>query len=173
MNKKKIIYGMSILVTFVILLIIYSECLIKNKDNNINEITKYRLITDMRQTTMLNDGGSHTNQYYDIDFENMNVVKYEDIYKGFEGYIYKGKKLYEKQLKRSENEKLKKLISKIIEEKSEVLNLEKSDCKYYILLPLNDSSINYNNMEELENIEGSIIYNNYELIKSIENILKN
>ena len=55
------IYGMSILVIFVIMLIIYTECLIKNKDDNINEITKYRLITDMCQTTMQNDGGSHTN----------------------------------------------------------------------------------------------------------------
>ena len=162
---------MSILVIFVIMLIIYTECLIKNKDDDINEITKYRLITDMCQTTMLDDGGSHTNQYYDIDFENMNVVKYEDRYKGFEGYVYKGKKLYKKQLKKNENEELKKLISKITEEKEEDLDLKKSNWKYYILVTLNDSNINYDNMAELENIEGNIKYNDYEVIKSIENIL--
>lgn len=174
LNKKKkiLIYGMGILLVYLMWMTLHMLFVTNRKDYNIDEQVKYLLITDMHQNTMLNDGGSHTNQYYEINFKNMSVVKYEDKYKGFEGYVYKRKKLYEKNLKKSENEKLKKYISKIIKDKQSNVDLTTSNWKYYILIPHDNSNISYNNMEELENSKGSIIYNDYETIKSIEDILK-
>ena len=107
LNKKKkiLIYGMGILLVYLMWMTLHMLFVTNRKDYNIDEQVKYLLITDVHQNTMLNDGGSHTNQYYEINFKNMSVVKYEDKYKGFEGYVYKRKKLYEKNLKKSENEK--------------------------------------------------------------------
>ena len=106
LNKKNkiLIYGIGILLVCIVLIGLY---MVNKKNYNIDEQVKYLLITDMFSTTMLNDGGSHTNQYYEINFRNMNVIKYEDKYNAFEGYAYKRKKLYEKKLKSSENKKLK------------------------------------------------------------------
>ena len=172
LNKKNkiLIYGIGILLVCIVLMGLY---MVNKKNYNIDEQVKYLLITDMFTTTMLNDGGSHTNQYYEINFRNMNVIKYEDKYNAFEGYAYKRKKLYEKKLKSSENKKLKKYISKIIKEKQSNVDLAVSNWKYYILIPIDNSTVDYNNIEELENFKGSIIYNDYEVIELIEDLLKN
>lgn len=42
---------------------------------NLDNENKYEVITDMRYKTMLNDGGSHTNVYYQIDFEHDIAIK--------------------------------------------------------------------------------------------------
>ena len=41
---------------------------------------KYTIITDLRWKTMLNDGGSNTSLYYQIDLDNMIVKKIEEEY---------------------------------------------------------------------------------------------
>lgn len=170
MNKKKIICIIGIVIIAIIAAIIVLG-LKETKEKN-NETVKYRLITDLNQKTMRDDGGSHINQYYEIDSENMIITKYEDEYKGFEGYIYKRKKLYEKQLNESENEELNKLINKIIERKNEEKDLKKSNWHYYSLVVIDDLSIDYENIVELEKTGEKILVNDYELIESIENILK-
>ena len=54
--------------------------------------------------TMQDDGGSHTSQYYIIDFKDKVATKYEDCYVGFKGYRYQRKLLYSKSLNNSEIE---------------------------------------------------------------------
>ena len=53
------------------------------------------------------------------------------------------------------------------------MDLAVSNWKYYILIPIDNSTVDYNNIEELENFKGSIIYNDYEVIELIEDLLKN
>ena len=59
---------------------------------------------------MQNDGGSHTDIYYQIDFNKGTSVKCADIYAGLEGYVYTGKVLFSKKL----NEITKRGISATI-----------------------------------------------------------
>ena len=47
----------------------------------------YVFVTDMAIKTMLNDGGTHTDIYYEVDLKNNSVVKKQDEYKGFEGKV--------------------------------------------------------------------------------------
>ena len=42
----------------------------------------YVFVTDMAIKTMLNDGGTHTDIYYEVDLKNNSVVKKQDEYKG-------------------------------------------------------------------------------------------
>ena len=42
---------------------------------------KYLIVTDFQCKTMMNDGGSHTNIYYNIDLENNIVQKVKETYK--------------------------------------------------------------------------------------------
>lgn len=78
MNKKSIII---VLVTVIIVIAIAfgaTMAIYKGKDKN-NDIN-YTIITNSRWLTMLNDGGSHTNIYYEIDLENQNVNKVTESY---------------------------------------------------------------------------------------------
>lgn len=171
-RNKILIFGYFILLANIMMILFIFNTGNKNEDV-IDEQENYLLITDMFQKTMLNDGGSCLNQYYEINFKNMSVIKYEDYYKGFEGFIYKRKELYEKKLNSNENSKLKKYLNEILEEKQSSVDLSTSNFQYYILIPVDNFNIDYNNMEELEGIEGSIIYNDYEVIELIDELLKN
>ncbi len=172
MNKKK-----NYVICSIVVIIVFIICLLflKKTNDSSNVIMQYRLITDKHSNTMLNDGGSHINQYYEISFDKRIVVKYEDKYKGLEGYIYKRKKLYEKKLSTSDNKELQTLINKIIDNKGIELDLPSSNYNYYALIDLSVLNKEYNSLDEflkLFNTEGTIVYNNYEVINSIEELLK-
>lgn len=65
---------------------------------NTNDSLQYTIITDSKYKTLLNDGGSNYNIYYELDL-NKNIVKqFMDHYIGFKGYEYQGKLIYEKNI---------------------------------------------------------------------------
>ena len=107
--------------------------------------------------TMQDDGGSHTSQYYIIDFKDKVATKYEDCYVGFKGYKYQRKLLYSKSLNNSEIESLKRLIEKVEENKHKKMNLEESNYLYYSLY-----------LQDGEEVD----FNDYDIIYEMEEILK-
>ena len=154
MNKKK-----NYVICSIVVIIVFIICLLflKKTNDSSNVIMQYRLITDKHSNTMLNDGGSHINQYYEISFDKRIVVKYED------------------KLSTSDNKELQTLINKIIDNKGIELDLPSSNYNYYALIDLSVLNKEYNSLDEflkLFNTEGTIVYNNYEVINSIEELLK-
>ena len=143
--KEKII---SILIP---ILMVISVVLIGIKSMN-KTITKYTIITDYKYLTMMNDGGSNTNIYYEIDINKKEVKKLEDRYKGFEGYLYQGKEIYNKKISKELNKELEKIIKELINKE------DKNDTKNY-----SPFQINYNKKEKT-------IYN-LESINKLRNIL--
>lgn len=116
---------------------------------------KYQITTSMKFMTMRNDGGSHTNLYYQIDLNENKVIKCEDEYAGFKGYKYEGKVLDVKKLNAKEKQDLKLLLDNIsnnIREEPEEFIYD-----FYIL-----SSVNKNDVK---------IYDK-EIIKSLNNLLE-
>ncbi|MBQ9072366.1 MAG: hypothetical protein IJY25_04345 [Bacilli bacterium] len=109
MNKKFIL----VLIIIVILGICLGLGIMKIfKTQNSQKVknNEYIIVTDYKYKTMLNDGGSHHNIYYEISG---NVVKkYEDYYIGFKGYEYQGKLIYEKEI----SNKIKKELISLIEQ---------------------------------------------------------
>ncbi len=71
---------------------------------------QYTIITDSQYKTLQNDGGSNYNVYYEINFENNVIKKYEDHYIGFKGYEYQGKLIYEKSINENTVNDLKVLL---------------------------------------------------------------
>ena len=76
------------------------EAIIHNDESliNVNNDEIYKLVTDMWCKTMLNDGGSHESSYYVFDFSKNKVEKYESYYRAYEGYDYKDRLIYTKEI---------------------------------------------------------------------------
>ena len=75
--------------------IIYND---ENLLNNMYDLKtqQYTIVTDSKYQTLLNDGGSNYNIYYELDLNSNIIKKYEDHYIGFKGYEYQKKLVYEK-----------------------------------------------------------------------------
>lgn len=74
---------MTILIAVVILFIGISVYFFYNNHKTtlkLDNSTKYVIITDSRWKTMLNDGGSNTNVFYEIYLENNSVTKITESY---------------------------------------------------------------------------------------------
>lgn len=113
--SKKII---PIIILCLLLIIIFSVYIF-NKNNysfNLNSENKYKIETDMRWITMQNDGGSHTNIYYEVDLDNKVVSKFEERYQanlGGKPKINKNK-IYEKKIDDKLQNHIKILFNEII-----------------------------------------------------------
>ena len=134
-NKKiLIIISILIIIAIMIMLIIYNK---KNSEEysnfTLDSDLKYILTTNAKIFTMQDDGGSHINDYYQIDFDNNQVTKCEDKYVGFKGYKYKGKILYTRNLNEDEINELKFLIDEVITKKDDGQNTSTSNYNYYTL----------------------------------------
>ena len=134
-NKKiLIIISILIIIAIIIMLIIYNK---KNSEEysnfTLDSDLKYILTTNAKIFTMQDDGGSHINDYYQIDFDNNQVTKCEDKYVGFKGYKYKGKILYTRNLNEDEINELKFLIDEVITKKDDGQNTSTSNYNYYTL----------------------------------------
>ena len=134
-NKKiLIIISILIIIAIIIMLIIYNK---KNSEEysnfTLDSDLKYILTTNAKIFTMQDDGGSHINDYYQIDFDNNQVTKCEDKYVGFKGYKYKGKILYTRNLNEDEINELKLLIDEVITKKDDGQNTSTSNYNYYTL----------------------------------------
>lgn len=141
-NNKKILIIISILVivAITIALLIYNK---KNEYSNfiLDSDSKYILTTNTKILTMQNDGGSHMNNYYQIDFDNNQIIKCQDKYVGFKGYEYKGKIIYTKKLNEKETSEIKSLIDEIIAKKDEEQVQSTSNFNYYTISTIDDEEI--------------------------------
>lgn len=83
----------------------------ENFDLNTNN--KYLITTGSKSLTMLSDGGSNYNRYYEIDLDKNSIRKLEDHYIGFKGYEYIGKIIYNKTINNDDAIRLKSLLDKV------------------------------------------------------------
>lgn len=119
------------------------------KDDDISY--EYKIITDSKYKTLQNDGGSHINIYYKINFSTKTITKYEDSYIGFEGYEYKDKIIYKKNIDINTNKRIKLLINNLI--KKEDINDKNSYSSYIVEFNGNSKEIyNSNSIKSLEDI---------------------
>lgn len=126
MRKNILIIVLIILIIVVVLALIFKpnvQSVTQAEEFNLDNEYKYIITTSASKFSMQNDGGSHTNIYYLVDLNINKVTKCEDKYIGFEGYEYKGKVLYSKELSETENQKLKLILDNIDKEnkKEEVI----------------------------------------------------
>ena len=118
-----------------------NEIIEQDKDEN----KLYKITTDSYMATMLDDGGSHTNIYYTINLKESNIKKFEDKYKGNEGWLYKNKIVYDKQLNEKEKKKIRDILENI-SNNSDILN-SVYDVGYYIVKLNNEEEKTTNNQE--------------------------
>ena len=85
------------------------------KDFKVDNKNRYIVTTDKKLKTLENDGGSYINIYYAIDLDKKIAIQVEDRYIGFDGYSYKDKINYKKELSDKEAKKIEKLIKRMIE----------------------------------------------------------
>lgn len=154
MNKKsKIFIIFSIILIFVIS-ILYIGFFYKNDYTfELNSENKYRIETDMQWSTMQNDGGSHTNIYYNIDFGNNVISKISESYQANLGGKSKTtiKEIYNKELNINLQKELKSLLVEVM------LKEDVNDTENYhpfIISTLNNekSVYNLNTIEKINNI---------------------
>ena len=88
---------------------------------------------------MQNDGGSHTNIYYEIDLNENNVAKRADKYVGFEGYEYKEKMIFSKKLNETEKNELKLMLDNAIKNGTE--KTDKINFNFYLISSFNNKDI--------------------------------
>ena len=157
--KKKILI---LVITIILIIVAIVVGILKNKktEDNYSELgfidnqNKYIITTDIKWISMQNDGGSHTNVYYQIDFNKSTVQKCEDKYVGFDGYEYKEKIIFSKKLSETEKSQLKSILDNAIKngtEKTDAINFN-----FYLISSFDSEDVK--------------IYNN-EIINIIKNIL--
>lgn len=154
--RNKIDTIIAILITIIIiLLIILIFKIINNKVQYskfvLNSSSKYIVTTSSKFLTVEDNGSSNTNIYYQIDLEDKKVIKCEDKYVGFEGYKYKGKIIYSKNLDEDTTKNLKDLIENIIETKDKEKDL--SNYNYYTLSSLEHEDIKIIDLSIIEKFE--------------------
>ena len=79
-NSKWIKIAIGIVLILFIGIIVYNFIGTNKEDTKLDNTNAYIVITDYRCQTMQNDGGSHTDIYYEIDLENNNVNKVTESY---------------------------------------------------------------------------------------------
>ena len=116
MKKEILIIAIVILIIFLIgaIILINKKQGYTKSDFALDSENKYIVTTDTKYKTVRDDGGSHTNIYYQIDLDNNSVIKCEDVYVGFKGYEHEGKIIATKELSNDEENELVSLFDKII-----------------------------------------------------------
>lgn len=152
--KKKILSTIIVVLLIVVLIFILNIIINKPKDYTksafvLDSDNKYKITTNMKWMTMQNDGGSHINIYYQIDFNENRVIKCEDKYVGFKGYEYEGKILYSKEISEKEKQKLKSIFENISNNSEES---ERSNFDFYILSSLNHDDIRIYDKDIINNL---------------------
>lgn len=119
----------------------------------LNSENKYRIETDMQWITMQNDGGSHTNIYYNIDFDDHVISKIVEEYQANLGGKPKTtiNEIYSKELDFKLQKDLKSLLVEVMEK--EDIN-ETKNYNFFTITTLNTEKIIYdlNTIEKINNI---------------------
>lgn len=75
---------------------------------------QYTIVDDTRWTSTVDDGGSSTNVYYQINLDDRQVRKCEDRYSGpLQNYEYKEKVIYQKEFDEKLANKLNETLNKL------------------------------------------------------------
>ena len=154
MKKREKIFLIVLGVLVVICLTVFF--LFKNEKDDFDITNGYIFVTDTALKTMLKDGGSHTDIYYEVDLKNNKVTKKQDEYKAFEGKVSE-EILKTYVINESDNKKINEIFDKIIEDKDKKIDYFKSNYEYYVL-------------KTSDGLE--IKTNNYDLINEFESIFK-
>ena len=97
-----------------------------NYNFKLDSKNKYIVTTDYRWLTMMNDGGSNTNIYYQIDLDNNIVSQISEVYKAnLSGTSNKTKNVsYTKKINNSISQEIKSLLNEVLssEDKNEPKN---------------------------------------------------
>ena len=104
---------------------------------------KYEVTTDLKFETLLNDGGSYTSSYYQIDLDNNKVVKIIENYKAnLGGTPETSKKVeYTKDINNDLNKEIKTLLDSLMN--SEDIN-DSTNYHCYTIKVMNNSKDIYN-----------------------------
>lgn len=157
MDKKSKMFKIlvpSIILMFVIIVALYL-CFFNKSGYSfeLNSKNKYKIETDMQWVTMQNDGGSHTNIYYNIDLDNNIISKVNESYKANLGGKPKTtiSKIYEKEIDLDLQKDLKLLLDEIM--KKEDIN-ETKNYNCFIISTLNNEKriYNINTIKKINNI---------------------
>ena len=119
-NKKKLI---KIILPVFLVAILSGGCIWwlswETPDVLIHELHEdtYKIETDMRWFTMMNDGGSHTNEYYLVNCDSNFVHKFVEGYKANLGGTPEtsSRMIYEKEIDEESMMKVKNLLKEIME----------------------------------------------------------
>ena len=152
---KKGLICLIIILSLIIIVQIYWQFIKRDEIDSAIKEKIYTIVTDEQFVTLQNDGGTHHNIYYIVDFNTKGIKKYEDYYIGFKGYEYKDKLIYEKKLDDDKATKLNKIIAVILS--NEDIN-QNNNYNYYIIKDKNEEIkiYNKNNINELKKILISI-----------------
>lgn len=157
MNKKSRLFKIvvpSIILIFLIIVAIYLAFLNKSDYSfELNNKNKYKIETDMQWRTMQNDGGSHTNIYYNVDLNKNIISKIKENYQA----NLSGKpkttisKIYEKEIDIKLQKELKSLLNEIIE-KEDINETKNYHCFTIYSMSHEKKIYNINTIEKINNI---------------------
>lgn len=111
---------------------------------------KYTIITDLRWKTMLNDGGSHSSIYYQVDLDNSIISKVQEDYHANLGGSPKTEKnvIYIKKIDTNIREEVKSLLNEITTK--EDIN-ETHNYNFFTISSFNTEKFIYN-IDSIKNI---------------------
>ena len=126
-------------------------------NNEVNDGFSNKVITfatNEKFFTMRNDGGTHYDTKYVIDFPNKKVTYYQSYYRGFQGWVYEDKVISTKMLTQDEIIEIVSVIKDIKENREEYGKDTNHTYMPYTLIDGDDEIILYNNyiISELEGL---------------------
>lgn len=148
------------LIIIVVLIFVITIILINKKTHfhnfQLNHASKYLVTTDFWMMTMQNDGGSHANEYYEIDLSQNTIEKRSDFYNRSLGQStlrrfltsYKGKLLYKANINEENHQKMQALFSHILENADREIDLH--EYRYYTLSSQHTSNVKMTEDEKQE-----------------------
>lgn len=142
-KKSKLFVVFGIIVIFVIGIVYVASFYSNTYTFKLNNENKYKIETAMKWKTMQNDGGSHTNIYYNVDFENNVISKIVEDYQANLGGKTKHEvsEIYNKKLDFELQKDLKLLLVELMEK--EDIN-ENKNYNFVTIYNLNNEKIIYN-----------------------------
>ncbi len=121
-----------------------------NEEFTLNSANKYIVITNTKYLTMQNDGGSHTNIFYEIDLDTNNITKIKENYQANLGATLDSviTKVYTKNIDAELSNEVKKILNEALTK--EDIN-EPENYNFLIIETLNNKKEIYS-LETISNI---------------------
>lgn len=154
--KKKILICVIVILLILVAIIIG---MLKNKEKDsytqsnfvLDNENKYVVTTNTKWISMQNDGGSHTNIYYEIDLNENTIVECADKYVGFKGYEYERKIVSTKKINDIEKNELKSILNNAIKNGTD--RVEEINFNFYVISSLGNEDIKIYDKDTINNIK--------------------